>query len=169
AHPESGSGHPGPARYPGPTVGAAVAVPAAVGAHAPVAGGLARTALSYVDTVDARAVQVYVSNARSWARGDGAPEQDREFRQGVEKREIPAYVHAALLTNLGSPTPATVTQSIATLAHALERAHAIGAMGVVFHAGSAVDERHEETALAQLHEHLLPLLETAPARGYPRL
>jgi deoxyribonuclease-4 len=134
-----------------------------------VAGGLARAALSYVDTVDARAVQVYVSNARSWARGDGDPEQDREFRQGIEKREIPAYVHAALLTNLGSPTPATVTQSIATLTHALERAHAIGAVGVVFHAGSAVDERHEEPALAQLHEHLLPLLDTAAARGYPRL
>jgi deoxyribonuclease-4 len=119
--------------------------------------------------VDARAVQVYVSNARSWARGDGDPEQDREFRQGIEKREIPAYVHAALLTNLGSPTPATVAQSVATLAHALGRAHAIGALGVVFHAGSAVDERHEESALAQLHEHLLPLLDTAAARGHPRL
>jgi deoxyribonuclease-4 len=150
-------------------VGPAVATPAAVGAHAPVAGGLARAALSYVDTVDARAVQVYVSNARSWARGDGDPAQDREFRYGIEKREIPAYVHAALLTNLGSPTPATVTQSIATLAHALERGRAIGALGVVFHAGSAVDERHEEPALAQLHEHLLPLLDTAAARGHPRL
>lgn len=134
-----------------------------------MAGGLARAALSYVDRVDARAVQVYVSNPRGWARTGGDPEQDRAFLDGMDKREIPAYVHAALLTNLGSPTPATVAQSVATLAHALERARAIGARAVVFHAGSAVDERHEESALAQLHEHLLPLLDTAERDGLPRL
>jgi deoxyribonuclease-4 len=40
---------------------------------------------------------------------------------------------------------------------------------VVFHAGSAVDERHEEPALAQLREHLLPLLDAAARDGGPRL
>jgi deoxyribonuclease-4 len=150
-------------------VGAAVAGRPAVGAHAPVAGGLARAALSYVDTVDARAVQVYVSNPRGWARTDGDPEQDRAFLDGTGRREIPAYVHATLLTNLGSPTQATVAQSVATLAHALGRGRALGARGVVFHAGSAVDERHEEPALAQLREHLLPLLDAAAADGLPRL
>jgi len=139
-----------------------------VGAHAPVAGGLAR-ALSYVDMVGAGAVQVFVSNPRGWARGDGDPEQDRAFLDGIGEREIPAYVHATLLTNLGSPTLATVEQSVATLAHALERARAIGALGVVFHAGSAVDERHEEPALAQLREYLLPLLDAAAQVGAPRL
>jgi deoxyribonuclease IV len=141
---------------------------ARVGAHAPVAGGLAR-ALSYVDKVDAAVVQVFVANPRGWARPAGDPDQDREFLDGTRRRDIPAYIHATLLTNLGSPTRATVDQSVATLAHALDRGRAIGAAGVVFHAGSAVDERHEELALGQLREHLLPLLDAAQRAGGPRL
>jgi deoxyribonuclease-4 len=58
---------------------------------------------------------------------------------------------------------------VATLAHALGRGRAIGASGVVFHAGSAVDEGHAERAMKQLGEHLLPLLDAAARVGGPRL
>ncbi|GIH18679.1 deoxyribonuclease IV [Rugosimonospora africana] len=141
----------------------------ALGAHAPVAGGLARAALPYLDSTGARAVQVYVSNPRGWARSPGDPDQDKAFLDGIEKREARAYVHASLLTNLGSPTEATVASSVATLDHALERGRAIGAAGVVFHAGSAVDAGHAERAMTQLREHLLPLLDRAAKLGGPKL
>jgi deoxyribonuclease IV len=140
-----------------------------VGSHAPTSGGLARAALPYADAAGAEVVQVYVSNSRSWALPEGDPRQDVAFRDGCEERGIPAYIHASLLVNLGSPTEATVERSIATLAHALRRGRAIGAAGVVFHAGSAVDEARIDTAMRQVREALLPLLDAAMAAEGPKL
>jgi deoxyribonuclease IV len=145
-----------------------VAVPV-VGAHSPTVGGLAKAALSYVDRIGAATLQVYVSNSRGWALFSGDPEQDRLFLEGIEKRAIPAYIHASLLVNLGSPTPATVERSVATLRHALIRGRTIGAAGVVFHAGSAVAEDHTDKALHQVREALLPLLDETVSAGGPRL
>jgi deoxyribonuclease-4 len=130
-----------------------------LGAHAPAAGGLAKAALPHVDGAAAAAVQVFVSNPRGWLLSDGDPRQDDAFVEGCEQRAVPAYVHASLLVNLGSPTRATVERSAATLAHALDRGRRIGARAVVFHAGSAVDEGYAETALGQVREVLLPLLD----------
>jgi deoxyribonuclease-4 len=76
-------------------------------------------------------------------------------------------VHACLLVNLGSPTPATVAQSVETLRHALRRAGEIGARGVVFHAGSAVDAPRD-AALQQAGRALLPILDGLDPAG-PRL
>jgi len=137
-----------------------------IGAHTPAAGGLAKSALPYLDRVGAGAIQVYVSNSRGWALPDGDPEQDRAFRAGVEERGTPVYIHASLLVNLGSPTPATVERSVATLRHALARGREIGASGVVFHAGSAVEPAHFPVALKQVREALLPLLDASDG---PRL
>ncbi|MFI5838483.1 deoxyribonuclease IV [Catenuloplanes sp. NPDC051500] len=140
-----------------------------VGAHSPTAGGLGKTTLPHLDTIEAEAVQVYVSNSRGWALPAGNPVQDDLFRAGCAERGVPVYIHAALLVNLGSPTAATVEKSAATLEHALLRGRAIGAAGVVFHAGSAVDPEYSDTALKQVRESLLPLLDAASADGGPRL
>ena len=140
-----------------------------IGAHAPAAGGLARTALPYVDAAGAGAVQVFVSNPRGWARADGDPEQDEAFAAGCAHRGVPVYIHAPLLVNLGSPTEATVQQSAAALAHGLRRGRQLGASAVVFHAGSAVTDAHLPTALRQVREVLLPLLEASATEGGPRL
>jgi deoxyribonuclease-4 len=140
-----------------------------IGAHAPTAGGLAKAALPYLDATDATAVQVFVSNPRGWALSAGDPAQDEAFLAAVTERATPVFVHASLLVNLGSPTPATVAHSIATLRHGLQRGAAIGARGVVFHAGSAVDEAHVATALGQIRQALLPLLDAAAEAGGPKL
>ncbi len=140
-----------------------------VGAHVPTAGGLARTALPYLDAVGAGAVQVFVSNPRGWTLSGGDPAQDDAFTQGCAERDVPTYVHASLLVNLGSPTEATVRQSAATMTHALDRAGRIGARAIVFHAGSAVDEGHAAVALRQVREVLLPLLDRAAAESGPRI
>jgi deoxyribonuclease-4 len=134
-----------------------------IGAHAPAAGGLAKAALPYLDATAAKAVQVFVSNPRGWALSPGDPREDDAFQAGCAERSVPAYIHAALLVNLGSPTPATVTRSAETLAHGLLRGARIGARGVVFHAGSAVDDGYAATALRQVREALLPLLDAAAA------
>ncbi|GAA0803370.1 deoxyribonuclease IV [Spirilliplanes yamanashiensis] len=140
-----------------------------VGSHTRTSGGLAKAGLPYADAAGAEVVQIYVSNSRGWALPPGDPQQDALFRDGLAERGVPSYIHASLLVNLGSPTSLTVEKSVQTLEHALRRGRAIGATAVVFHAGSAVDPAHDDKALHQVREALLPLLDTAFAEGLPRL
>ncbi|AGZ40226.1 deoxyribonuclease IV [Actinoplanes friuliensis] len=140
-----------------------------VGSHTKTSGGLAKAALPYVDAAGSEALQVYVSNSRGWALPPGDPKQDVLFRDGCGERGLPAYIHASLLVNLGSPTELTVDRSVQTLEHALRRGAAIGATAVVYHAGSSVDPEHDAKAMHQLREALLPLLDVAMAQGLPRI
>ena len=141
--------------------------PSAVGAHVPTSGGLAK-ALAYAREIGAGAVQVFVSNPRGWAPSLGDPAQDEAFREDCRRSSIPVYVHAPYLVNFGSPTETTVLRSVQAVEHALRRGLALGAKGVVVHAGSAVAGAHRDDALAQLRTHLLPVLEAADPAG-PRL
>jgi deoxyribonuclease-4 len=138
--------------------------PSPVGAHVPVAGGLLK-GLAYADEIGAQALQVFVSNPRGWALSLGDPAKDEEFRSACSS---PVFVHAPYLVNFGSPTEATLRKSVDAVAHSLARGAAIGAQGVVVHAGSAVAGAHRDDAIAQLRTHLLPLLEALPADG-PKL
>ncbi|NUT34405.1 MAG: deoxyribonuclease IV [Hamadaea sp.] len=140
-----------------------------IGVHSNASGGLAKTALAYVDTIGAGAVQVYIGNSRSWAQAVGDPQQDALFADGCAERNIPSFIHAPLLVNLGSPTPATLEKSVEAIAHALRRGKAIGARGVVFHAGSSVDPTYTDQAWKQVREALLPLLDATEALGGPQL
>jgi deoxyribonuclease-4 len=118
--------------------------------------------------VGAEAVQVFVSSPRGWAATPGDPRDDHAFREGCDAAKMPVFVHAPYLVNLGSPTVTTREKSAVALAHALARGGAIGAAGVVVHSGSAVAGARRDTALAQLREVLLPLLDAVPDGG-PRL
>jgi deoxyribonuclease IV len=140
-----------------------------VGAHAPTSGGIATAALPYLDATGAEAVQVFTGNPRGWARPARDRAQDQRFVAGCAERAVPVFVHAPLLVNLGSPTPATVTQSVAALAYALETGAGIGASAVVYHAGSGVDETDPAVALRRVRGALLPLLDRAAERGWPAL
>jgi len=141
---------------------------AAIGAQIQIKGGLGRGGMAYTDAVEARAVQVFVGNPRGWKLTDGDPKQDALFTSGCSDRGIPSFVHTPYLVNVGSPTDATVEQSIASITHNLRRGAQLGCAGVVVHAGSAVGEDRYETALRQLHERLLPVLDGLPDDG-PRL
>jgi deoxyribonuclease IV len=139
-----------------------------IGAHIQIKGGLAKGGLPYVDAVGAAAAQVFVGNPRGWKLTAGDPAQDALFTAGCAERGIPTFVHTPFLVNVGSPTEATVEQSIASIAHNLARAGRLGCEGVVVHAGSAVGEDRYEAALRQLRERLLPVLDGLPD-GAPRL
>ena len=138
--------------------------PSPVGSHVPVAGGLLK-GLAYADEIGAAVMQVFVSNPRGWALSAGDPAKDEEFRATAAR---PVFVHAPYLVNFGSPTEATLRKSVDAVAHSLARGAAIGARGVVVHAGSAVAGAHRDDAIVQLREHLMPLLDALPADG-PRL
>jgi deoxyribonuclease IV len=139
-----------------------------IGATLQLKGGLARGGLAYADAVAARAVQMFVGNPRGWKLSPGDPAQDALFTAGCTERGIPSFIHTPYLVNVGSPTEATVEQSIASIAHNLARGAQLGSSGVVVHAGSAVGEDRYESALRQLRERLLPVLDGLPDDG-PRL
>lgn len=131
-----------------------------VGAHVAVGSGLVSGGLAYADAIAAEAVQVFVSNPRAWAPALGDPSRDAAFRRACEARHTPVFVHATYLVNFGSPTDTTRTKSVESVRGALRRARRIGARGLVFHAGSAVDKGARDEALARLRELLLPLLDS---------
>jgi deoxyribonuclease-4 len=142
----------------------AVELRSPIGAHVPVAGGLATGGLRYAAQIGAEAVQVFVSNPRGWAAAVGRPEEDERLRAHSEDTGMPVFVHSPYLINFGSPNAQTVASSVASVRHSLLRGAAIGAQGVVVHTGSAVSQPRED-AVRQLREHLLPLLEEIPADG----
>lgn len=126
-----------------------------VGAHVPVAGGMATKGLAYAEEIGAEAVQVFVSNPRGWATNDGDPEQDARMR---ERTDLPTFVHAPYLINLGTPSEETAAKSVRSLEHALLRSARIDALGVVVHTGSAVSDVRA-VGLSRTRERLMPLLE----------
>ena len=121
---------------------------APIGAHVSVAGGLHRV-LAGADDLGAETVQVFVANPRGWAPPAPDPAGDERFRVEASSRGLPVFVHAPYLINFGSPSPETLARSRDALEFSLRRGAAIGARGVVMHAGSAVLGNRWDDAMAQ--------------------
>ena len=129
-----------------------------LGAHTPTSGGMAKRSIAYALEIKAEAIQVFASNPRGWAMPEPNAEADKEFFNKSKEIDIETFVHAPFLINLGSPTPSTYENSLASTAYSLERAKSIGAKGVVIHTGSAVDEAHVQNAWKQIKKGVAPVL-----------
>ena len=129
-----------------------------LGAHTPTSGGMAKRSIAYAEEVKAEAIQVFASNPRGWAMPEANIEADKLFRDRALELDIETYVHAPFLINLGSPTPATYENSVASTAYSLKRAREIGAKGVVVHTGSAVDATYVDKAWKQIKKGVVPVL-----------
>lgn len=136
-----------------------------IGAHTPTSGGMAKRSLGYAETIQAEVIQVFTSNPRGWAMPEPNPVADEDFKIKAAAMDVTTYVHAPFLINLGSPTEGTYKNSLASTAYSLKRGKDIGALGVVIHTGSAVDESHVEKAWQQIHEGMMPILEALPDDG----
>ncbi len=130
-----------------------------IGAHVPTSGGMAKRSIEYALTTKAEAIQVFASNPRGWAMPEPNPEADDRFKARAAELDIETYVHAPFLINLGSPTVSTYENSLASTAYSLRRGREIGALGVVIHTGSAVDENHVSNAWKQISKGVMPILE----------
>lgn len=129
-----------------------------IGAHVPTSGGMAKRSIGYAETIKAEAIQVFASNPRGWAMPEPNPLADAAFRERAEELDLETYVHAPFLINLGSPTVSTYENSLASTAYSLKRGADIGALGVVIHTGSAVDEAHVPQAWKQIKKGMMPIL-----------
>jgi len=136
-----------------------------IGAHTPTSGGMAKRSLGYAETIKAEVIQVFASNPRGWAMPEPNPAADEDFKTKAAAMDITTYVHAPFLINLGSPTEGTYKNSLASTAYSLKRGKEIGALGVVIHTGSAVDEGHVANAWKQIHEGMMPILNSLPDDG----
>jgi deoxyribonuclease-4 len=136
-----------------------------IGAHTPTSGGMAKRSLGYAETIKAEVIQVFASNPRGWAMPEPNPASDEDFKIKAAAMDITTYVHAPFLINLGSPTESTYKNSLASTAYSLNRGKDIGALGVVIHTGSAVDENHVANAWQQIHEGMMPILNTLADDG----
>jgi deoxyribonuclease-4 len=110
-----------------------------LGAHMSVAGGLPR-AVDRALAHGCEAFQIFAKNASQWRGRTLPPEEIREFRARVEAARLaPVVSHASYLINLASAHAGLRHQSIAAMADELDRAEALGLLGVVLHPGCYTD------------------------------
>jgi deoxyribonuclease-4 len=121
---------------------------------------MAKRSIQYAETIEAEAIQVFASNPRGWAMPEPDPKADAAFREKATALDIETYIHSPFLVNLGSPNPSTYENSLKATAYALRRGREIGALGVVVHTGSAVDESFVESAWRQISKGMMPILES---------
>jgi deoxyribonuclease-4 len=104
------------------------------------------------------ALQIFAKNANQW-RGRPIPREEiRAFRASVKAGGIePVISHASYLINLASTNPVLRKQSIEAMADEIDRAEALGLLGVVLHPG-AYTAGNEADGLTLIADALLALL-----------
>lgn len=128
-----------------------------IGAHMSVAGGLPRAVERGV-AHHCQAMQIFAKNANQW-RGRPLPaEEVREFRTRVAASGIaPVMSHASYLINLATTDAVLRRQSLAAMGDELDRAEALGLLGVVLHPG-CYTAGNEADGLGLIADGLLALL-----------
>lgn len=132
-----------------------------LGAHMSVAGGLP-CAVERGIMHGCEAMQIFAKNANQWRGRELPREEIREFRARLEASSItPVVSHASYLINLATRNPGLRAQSIAAMADELDRAEALGLLGVVLHPG-CYTTGSETRGLRLIAEALLGLLRARP-------
>ena len=107
-----------------------------LGAHLSIAGGLPR-AVDRAVASRCEALQIFTKSAGQWRARVLPPDEIAQFRARVEHTGIhPVVAHNSYLINLAAADPALRAQSLAALGEELDRAEALGLLGLVMHPGS---------------------------------
>ena len=113
-----------------------------IGAHVSTAGGLSRAVERGVE-LGCEAIQVFHQSPRMWRPTSYSEADYVEFRANFANSPLRAVlIHAVYLINCASREREIRAKSIASLTHALRVGDAIGASGVVLHAGARKGEPH---------------------------
>jgi deoxyribonuclease IV len=122
-----------------------------IGAHMSVAGGVSN-AVERATVHGCESLQIFTKNANRWVGPPLDRADVRRFRKRLDETGItPAVSHASYLINLASTNPALREQSMAAMADELDRAYALGLLGVVLHPGTCTAGTEGE-ALALIAE-----------------
>ena len=122
-----------------------------------VAGGLPR-AVERAVVHRCAALQIFAKNASQWRGRELPREEIREFRARVKAAGIgPVVSHGSYLINLASADPVLRRQSLDAMGDELDRAEALGLLGVVLHPG-AFTIGNEADGLTLIADALVTLL-----------
>ena len=101
-----------------------------------VAGGVSK-AVERAVVHGCEALQIFTKNASQWRGKPLDPAETRLFRRRIEETGIkPVVSHASYLINLATTFPVLREQSIAAFVDEIDRAEALGLLGVVIHPGT---------------------------------
>ena len=101
-----------------------------------VAGGVSK-AVERAVVHGCEALQIFTKNANQWRGKPLDPAEIRLFRRRIEETGIkPVVSHASYLINLATTFPILREQSIAAFVDEINRAEALGLLGVVIHPGT---------------------------------
>jgi deoxyribonuclease-4 len=115
-----------------------------IGAHMSVAGGVSR-AVDRAVVHGCEALQIFSRNASQWRGKPLDPDEVRRFRTRIDQTGItPVVSHASYLINLATTFPVLRQQSIEAFVDELDRAHALGLLGVVIHPGTCTAGSDED-------------------------
>ena len=101
-----------------------------------VSGGVSK-AVDRAVVHGCEALQVFTKNASQWRGKPLDPAEVRRFRERIEQTGItPVVSHASYLINLATTFPLLREQSITAFVDEIDRAEALGLLGVVIHPGT---------------------------------
>ena len=127
-----------------------------------VAGGLP-LAIARAKAHDCEALQIFTKNANQWRARPLDPGEATAFRQAAAESGIqPIVSHASYLINVATADPALRAQSLAALGDEVDRAEALGLLGVVLHPGSRKTASEDE-AIALVVSALVEVLASRAA------
>jgi deoxyribonuclease IV len=107
-----------------------------IGAHMSVAGGVSK-AVDRAEAHGCEALQIFTKNGNRWVGPPLEPTEVKRFRARIEEAAIrPAVSHASYLINLATTFPVLRRQSIDAFVDEIDRADALGLLGVVIHPGT---------------------------------
>ena len=146
------------------------------GAHVSTAGGVSK-AFDRAESVGCDTMQIFTRNNNRWATKPIDEKEIARWHERWRQSDVrPVVSHASYLINLASSDDALWEKSIDAFVDELERAEALGLLGVVLHPGSPKDDgeaygiRRIASALDICHQRTagfepLTLLETTAGTG----
>lgn len=147
-----------------------------LGSHLSISGGYHK-AVEAAAALGMQTVQIFTKNNNQWVGKPLTTDDIRLFREAIERTGIQQPVaHDSYLINLASPKDDLWNKSQEAFTIELQRAEALGLIGVVMHPGSFVESSEESglmrivTALDAVHRatpkfKTLTLLETTAGQG----
>jgi len=115
-----------------------------IGAHMSVAGGVSR-GVERARVHECEALQIFTKNASQWQASPLDPAEVRTFRRLIGTSGIaPVVSHASYLINLATAVPELRVRSIDAFTDELERADALGLLGVVIHPGTCTSGSEDD-------------------------
>jgi deoxyribonuclease-4 len=126
-----------------------------------VAGGLPR-AIARAQVHQCESLQIFTKNANQWRARPLALEEIAAFRKAAKETGIqPIVSHASYLINIATANPALRAQSLAALGEEVDRAEALGLLGVVLHPGARL-AAPEDGAVAMVVSALAEVIAARP-------